>query len=132
MGKTLTIGAVAKRVGTRPSAIRFYERQGLLAPHRLPNGYRVYDHTAVDILRFIDRARTLGFSLAEVKQIVNLRRAGNEPCDCVMEMIERNVAAITSRIAELSKLRRNLRSLIKKPAPHQEPAAICPIIECGH
>jgi DNA-binding transcriptional MerR regulator len=43
MGKALTIGSLAKRVGTRPSAIRFYERQGLLAPQRLPNGYRVYD-----------------------------------------------------------------------------------------
>jgi hypothetical protein len=64
-------------------------------------------------------------------EIVNLRRAGNEPCDCVTEMIKRNVAAIASRIAELSKLRRKLRSLIKKPAPRQERAAICPIIERG-
>jgi DNA-binding transcriptional MerR regulator len=50
----------------------------------------------------------MGFSLAEVKQIVNLRRAGNEPCDCVTEMIERNLATITSRIAELSRLRHHL------------------------
>ena len=56
MGAELTIGVVARRVGIRPSAVRFYERQGLIASERLANGYRCYDRDAVKVLGFISRA----------------------------------------------------------------------------
>lgn len=131
MAEKLTVGVVAKRIGVRPSAVRFYERQGLLASDRSSNGYRIYDREAISILRFITRAKALGFSLEEVRQILAVRRSGDTPCTCVTSMIERNLAAIDKRIGELSALRRQLRALTKCPAPAgRRPAqAICPIIE---
>ncbi len=129
MQKTMTIGVVSKASGLRPSAVRFYEREGLVASGRLANGYRAYDRQAVSVLRFIGRAKELGFSLEEVREILAVRRRGREPCDCVTSMIKRNLASIDRRIAELSRLRRQLRALTKTPPREQRPEAICPIIE---
>ena len=93
MQKMLTVGMVAKRIGIRPSAVRFYERQGLVASERLANGYRAYDREAIRVLSFISRAKALGFSLEEVREILAVRRRGAEPCACVTKLIERNLAA---------------------------------------
>jgi len=129
MASRLTVGAVAKRLGIRPSAVRFYERRGLVASQRLANGYRVYDQDTVGVLHFINRAKALGFSLEEVREILTLRRGGNEPCDCVTAMIERNLAAIDEHIAELSTLRRQLRALLKDSPRKRHAEEICPILE---
>lgn len=129
MDERLMIGVIAKRIGIRPSAVRFYERQGLVTSERLANGYRAYDREVVDVLRFINRAKALGFSLEEVREILTLRRSGTEPCDCVTAMIERNLVAIDERIAELSRLRRQLRALAKNPTRERPTKAICPILE---
>lgn len=129
MAHKLTVGAVAKRVGIRPSAVRFYERQGLLAADRLANGYRAYGQEAVGALRFINCAKALGFSLDEIREILEVRRSGKAPCGCVAEMIERNLAVIDQRIAELSALRRQLRALNKSQPRPRSAEIICPIIE---
>ena len=64
----MRIGQLASLTGTAPSRIRFYERQGLIPiPVRHSNGYRSYDEAAVEILKFVDQAQRLGFSLAEIK-----------------------------------------------------------------
>jgi len=130
MANRLTIGAVACRVGMRPSAVRFYERQGLVASGRLANGYRVYDREALSALRFINRAKALGFSLAEIGEILEIRRNGMAPCGCVKTLIDRNLQEINSRISALSRLRRQLRALSERPARSSDPEGICPIIEC--
>jgi len=129
MSNKLTVGVLAKRIGVRPSAVRFYERRGLVASERLANGYRVYGQEAVGVLRFINRAKALGFSLEEVREILTLRRGGAEPCDCVRAMIERNLLAIDERITELSRLRRQLRALTSNSARKRPAEAICPILE---
>jgi MerR family copper efflux transcriptional regulator len=129
MSRKLTVGIVAKRIGIRPSAVRFYEREGLVASERLPNGYRTYDRDAIKVLSFISRAKGLGFSLEEVREILVARRSGTEPCGCVTKMIERNLAGIDQRIAELSVLRRQLRALTRSPTRVRRVEAICPIIE---
>ncbi len=99
MANRLTIGAVAHHVGIRPSAVRFYERQGLVASERLANGYRVYDREALSALRFISRAKALGFSLTEIGEILEVKRNGVEPCGCVKALIERNLRTSTKRSA---------------------------------
>lgn len=129
MKDRLTIGAIAKRSGIRPSAVRFYERQGLLASQRLPNGYRAYDQEAIGVLHFIKRAKALGFSLEEAREILTLRHGGTAPCDCVAAMIERNLVAIDERISELRRLRRELRALTKTQTRELPAEAICPILE---
>lgn len=127
MADGLTIGVIAKRVGMRPSAVRFYERHGLLASGRLANGYRVYDREALSTLRFISRAKALGFSLAEIGEILEVRRNGVQPCGCVKTLIDRNLQEIDARISALSQLRRQLRALSKRQASSSK--GICPIIE---
>ena len=128
MDTQLTVGALAKRVGIRGSAVRFYERQGLIASRRRANGYRIYDKQVIEVLRFINRAKALGFSLEEVREILTLRRGGIEPCDCVTTTIERNLVAIEQRIAELSTLRRQLRTLVKNSKRKRHADEICPIL----
>jgi MerR family transcriptional regulator, copper efflux regulator len=125
----LTVGAVATRIGIRPSAVRFYERQGLVASDRLANGYRTYGREAVAALQFISRAKALGFSLGEIRQILEIQRSGKQPCGCVTTMIESNLDAIDRRIAELSKLRRQLRALTRERPGPRATHTICPIIE---
>lgn len=132
MANNLTVGALAKRIGIRPSAVRFYERQGLVASERLANGYRVYDQKAVGTLRFINHAKALGFSLDEVHEILTLCKRGQEPCDCVRGMVERNLVLVDKRITELSRLRRQLRALsapIVNSPRQRSGEAICPILE---
>jgi len=68
-----SIGEVARRIGVRPSAIRFYEGKGLFRPAtRRDNGYRVYDENDIKILLFAVRARTLGITLTEIKSLLRL------------------------------------------------------------
>lgn len=97
-------------------------------PERLPNAYRAYTGEAMAVLRFIHRAKTVGFSLDEVRKILALRRGGSEPCPRVARMIDRN-AAIDHRIAEFTQLRRRLRALTKAPAGKGHAKTIRPIIE---
>lgn len=72
MEKPLTIGQLAKQVGLRTSALRYYEAQGLLTPaERTDSGYRLYDPKSADTLRFIQRAQRLGFSLADIRILLD-------------------------------------------------------------
>lgn len=129
MGNRLTVGTVARRIGIRPSAVRFYERQGLVASARLPNGYRVYDREALRALRFIDRAKALGFSLSEIREILDISRSGRKPCGCTKALIEHNLRDLDKRIRGLSRLRRKLRVLASSPSSPPYADVICPIIE---
>ena len=94
----LTIGKVAKRTGFSASAIRYYERQGLLRPSRLLNGYRVYDEDAVKALRFLCQAQTLGITLKEIKQLLELARSGRRPCKAVRQLASQHIADIDAKI----------------------------------
>ncbi len=77
MSETLTIGQLAKRVGLRTSALRYYEAQGLLQPvERTDAGYRLYDLQAEQTLRFIQRAQRLGFSLEDIGTLLHNWQAG--------------------------------------------------------
>jgi len=82
--RPLLIGELAKQAGVKPDSVRFYERNNLLPkPQRSANGYRVYDEAAPNRLKFIKRAQALGFSLDEIRRILNLRGQGKETCRCV-------------------------------------------------
>ena len=73
----LRIGELAKTVGVEPDTIRFYEREGLLSePNRTASGYRVYDESAVDRMRFIQGAQRLGLRLADIRDLLTVRDTG--------------------------------------------------------
>lgn len=67
----LSIGDVARQAGVRPSALRYYESVGLLTPPKRINGRRVYDASAVDVLRLVQLAKGAGFSVAEIRKLLN-------------------------------------------------------------
>jgi DNA-binding transcriptional MerR regulator len=111
----LLIGKVAKRVGVKPDTIRFYERAGMLAkPERSPSGYRIYTDADVTQLQFIRKAQALGFSLAEIKRILNLRGRGRETCRCVIAMAEATLAETEVKLRELQRFHAALQQHVKK------------------
>ncbi len=131
MPKGVTIGALARRMGVQTSAVRYYERQGLIVSERLDNGYRVYTQDAVNALRFICRAKALGFSLEQIGEILQIRRRDVQPCARVRGLIERNLADVDRKIGELSRLRRELKVLSAVTVEPSSPANVCAIIEAA-
>ncbi len=85
----LTIGQLARRADVGVETVRFYQRKGLLAePDRRPSGYRQYDEAIVDRLRFIKRAKELGFTLNEIKELLSLRLDPSTTCADVKNRAE--------------------------------------------
>ncbi len=108
----MRIGEAAEAAGLEATAIRFYEKQGVLPrPGRTDSGYRDYTDGDVDLLRFVRRARNLEIPLDDVRQIVELRSRGQAPCGVVRRVMAREATAIESRIAELEVLRDELTRL---------------------
>lgn len=128
-----TIGAVAKRAGVGVQTVRFYEREGLIvAPPRSASGYRHYPEEAIDRIRFIQRAKELGFSLAEVRSLLELRVRSDAECADVRLRAERKITDIDARIRDLREMRRALAELTKSCSAGLTTGE-CPILEClGH
>ena len=126
----LTIGKVAGRVGVRPSAIRYYEAQGILRPAlRQPSGYRVYGNDAVKLVLFIKRAQSLGITLKEIKPLLNLASQGQQPCSHVKQLARNHLQEIDDKIRELQALRDELQMLLRRKVGRPSGNEICPIIE---
>ncbi len=108
----MRIGEVARRTGTTPKTIRYYEDIGLLPePFREPNGYRDYGDEAVDRLAFIRDAQATGLSLTEIDSILDLRSRGETTCEHVTRLLERHLAALDDRIERLQRTRAKLAAL---------------------
>ncbi|WP_298800433.1 MerR family transcriptional regulator [uncultured Pseudonocardia sp.] len=129
----ITIGAAARAAGVSAKAVRLWESKGLLPPaERTESGYRQFSDTDLDILRFIRRAKTLGLSLPEIKNIIDLQRDGATPCGRVTELLDTHLAEIDRTLRELRALRRSLdhaRRAARDTARRGEPATVCRIIE---
>ena len=108
----MRIGEAADAVGINPKTIRYYEDIGLLPdPERTPAGYREYTTVDVDRLVFVKTAQRLGFTLAEVGEILAFRERGQRPCTYVLGVLERQVGDLDRRISELQDLRAELVAL---------------------
>lgn len=129
----ITIGDAAERTGLTAKAIRLYERHGLLKrPERTAAGYRTFGPDELEVLRFIRRARTLGLRLEEIGQILDLQRAGKQPCSTVLGLLDERITDIDHTMAELSDLRRTMvdaRGRAKKASGAGEDAVICRLID---
>ena len=131
---TLKIGEVSKRSGIGIEALRFYERSGLLGrPARTRSGYRVYDGGVLERLDFIKRAQVLGFSLDEIKRIIEDARAGRQPCDEVREIVRRRLDELDERMREMRRYRRELADTLSEwDKVGRAPGHICGLIEASH
>lgn len=112
--KSMKIGEVAKLSGTGIETIRFYEREGLLLePERRPSGYRQYDEATVERLEYIRRAKELGFTLAEIKELLDLSFA-HSICDHIRQRAESKLLDVESKIRNLQQMRRSLRKIVER------------------
>ena len=132
--RMLKIGDVSKRSGIGIEALRFYEKSGLLdAPARTYSGYRVYGEEVLERLSFIKRAQALGFSLDEIRRIVDDARRGESPCDEVREIVQRRMAELDERLRELHRYRKELKSTIEEwDKVGRAPGHVCGLIEGSH
>ena len=113
----LTIGTLSKKTGTKVQTIRYYERRGLLpTAERTANGYRSYDQSAADRIRFIQRAQAAGLTLAEIAGVIQVRSDGTAPCHHVDGLLNDKLADVDARIEELQQLRGELTALLDRSA----------------
>jgi MerR family transcriptional regulator, mercuric resistance operon regulatory protein len=119
---------VAERAGVNTQTLRYYERRGLLVePPRSPAGYRDYPPTAVEVLRFVKRSRELGFTLAEVEELLGLAEGGPKSCDAASALAEVHIAEVERKIADLQRMRAWLAALVetcRRPRAHRS----CPLL----
>lgn len=128
MTNTLTIGRLAERAEVGIDTVRFYERRGLLPePARTPSGYRVYSKNTVARLRFIRRAKSLGFTLDEIAILLNLQDSGGRKSE-VKELTNHKLVQIEAKIDDLTRIRRVLKQLAQECSGSGDIAG-CPIIE---
>ncbi|MGA9690578.1 MAG: heavy metal-responsive transcriptional regulator [Pseudonocardiaceae bacterium] len=126
----MRIGEIAQRTRLSTKALRYYERVGLIAePNRTPSGYRDYPDTVLDRLRFIRSAQAAGLTLGEIKGVIAFRDQGSPPCGHVLELIESRAADLEARIAELRRLREDLRGLAQR-GRSLSPEACSPDLVC--
>lgn len=123
----LTIGKLAERAEVAIDTVRYYERAGLLdKPRRSAGGYRLYDGASIGRLRFIRRAKQLGFSLDEIAELLRL---SDQRADIagIRQAAQAKLAAIERRIEELNRIRDGLAALVEACPGHGE-AQDCPIL----
>lgn len=130
----MKVGELARLAGVTAETVRYYVRVGLLAPSKdSDNGYRRFNLPDLERLRFILRAKQLGFQLDEIAQIFGLAEGGYAPCGVVREIVERRIGETRQRLSEMQALQSRLESAVSLWAsmPNGEPDghAVCALIE---
>jgi MerR family copper efflux transcriptional regulator len=127
----LKIGEVSRRTGIGIEALRFYEKSGLLdKPARTYSGYRMYSGDVLDRLSFIKRAQVLGFSLDEIKKLIDDARSGHSPCDEVREIVRTRLEELDQRMKEMARYKKELAEALEEwDKVGRAPGHICGLIE---
>lgn len=123
----MNVGAAARRSGLPAKTIRYYEDIGLISPARAGNGYRDYSSDDVHRLAFLRRARGLGFSIEDCRQLMALYRDKSRASHDVRQLAKNHVAAIEEKVRELQSMRATLQTLIH--ACHGDERPDCPILD---
>src|SRR5438128_678383 len=112
--ESLTIGHLAKKAGINLETVRYYERQGLLPkPPRSASGYRLFPSEAARRLRFIQRAKELGFSLREIQELLSMRVAPGTKNTEIRARAEAKITDIEAKIKTLEAMKKSLRKLTR-------------------
>lgn len=123
----MNIGEAGRQSGLPAKTIRYYEDIGLLRPARRDNGFRDYGNKDIHELRFIARARGLGFSVEECRNLLELYRDTGRASAEVREMAAFHIAAIRLKVRELRSMEKTLSDLVKQCAGDARPD--CPILD---
>jgi len=126
----LKIGELARLTDTNNETLRFYESKGLLEePRRTDSGYRLYNREDVERVRFIVRAKRMGFSLKEIAELLSLRvDREHSTCGEVKQLAEAKLTAIDERISELEKMKAALQQITEACCGGEKPAVYCTIL----
>ena len=126
---TLKIGEVAERGGVNLQTIRYYERKKLLpAPKRRESGYRMFPESTVGRIRFIKRSQELGFSLAQIAELLSIRVNPGKSSSEVRDLAESKIVDIEEKIRTLQAMREVLGRFVNR-CDGCGPASDCPILE---
>lgn len=124
----MNIGEASHQSGVSAKTIRYYEDIGLIRPAaRHANNYRDYDETGVQTLQFLKRARSLGFSIEDCRDLLSLYADRNRSSADVKAVAQRRVRDIDRKIAELEAMRATLTRLIRQCRGDMRPE--CPILD---
>lgn len=124
----MKISKAATASGCHLETIRYYERIGLMpSPERIGSGYRSYEHTDVERLRFITRGRDLGFSLEEIRSLLRLAQDPDLSCGEVDQLARKHLGDIQARLADLQRMASELTRTIG--ACHGDERGTCTILE---
>ena len=126
----MKIGELSKQTGFQVETLRYYEKQGLLTPvTRSAAGYREYDDASLKQLQFIQQAKSVGFSLKEITELLSLRVDRDQhSCSEVKTIAENKLSQIENKITELSKMRDALYVITAACCGGTEPATSCTIL----
>lgn len=130
----MKVSELARAAGVTAETVRHYVREGLLAPERHPdNGYQLFEPGDLERLRFIQRARTLGFSVAEIRDILAHADHGDSPCPMVRDLLTSRLPEIHARIAELQALAARMEQALdawaEMPDGTPDGHSLCRLIE---
>ena len=124
----MKIGELAQRAGVRIDTVRYYERQGLLpAPQRQASGYRRYEDSDVARLRFVRRAKALGFTLIEIRELLALSGRREDDMGGLKAASSEKLADVEAKLAELKRIRDGLKTLVAS-CPGHGALEQCPIL----
>lgn len=124
----MKIGELAQRAAVNIDTVRYYERQGLLpAPKRLASGYRVYTLDDVARLRFVRRAKALGFTLIEIRELLALSTHRDDDMAGMKAAATEKLADVETKVAELTRIRDGLKLLVAS-CPGHGALEQCPIL----
>ena len=125
----LRTGEVARLAGVNVETLRFYEREGILPePPRRISGYRHYPPETVDLVRFVKRAQELGFSLREIRELLDLRAVPRRASNKVRRLVQDKIGEIEHKMRDLDAMRQALGEMLCA-CEGKSTAADCPIIE---
>ena len=125
--RPLTIAKLAQASGVHMETVRYYERVGLMPkPSRTASNYRSYEPEHVERLSFIRRAREIGFSIGEIKELLVLAEPGKASCTEVQTLTAAHLGKVRAKIADLSKLEAILAGALERCL--EEPAPVCPVL----
>jgi DNA-binding transcriptional MerR regulator len=130
----MKVKEIATAASVTPDTVRFYTREGLLNPARNPeNNYQQFDAEDLQRLRFARKARQLGFSLQEIRQILDQADDHHSPCPMVRDVFEQRLTEVERQIAELQQLRERMTSALSAwqamPDGTPDGHTICRLIE---
>lgn len=126
---SLSIGQLASAAGVGVETVRFYERQGLVPkPPRRRSGYRAYPPETVERVRFIRRAKELGFTLREIAELLALRVDPRTSCADVRALARQKIIDVEAKLAELERIKSALEKLVRA-CRGRGPTGSCPIID---